>query len=49
LLERDAEIAGIERMLGEGRIGTGRVTVIEGPAGIGKSELLEIARRRALG
>src|SRR5690349_7279385 len=42
LLERDSEIAAIERLVGDGG-----VLVFEGPAGIGKTFLLAEAVRRA--
>ena len=44
LLERSAELARIESALAEARDGTGRFVVVEGPAGIGKTELLAAAR-----
>lgn len=40
LLQRDAELAALSRQLVEARAGAGRVIVVEGPAGIGKSSLL---------
>ena len=40
LLDRDAELAALERQLAVVRAGSGRVIVVEGPAGIGKSSLL---------
>ena len=40
LLDRDAELAALERQLAAVRAGSGRVIVVEGPAGIGKSSLL---------
>ena len=40
LLDRDAELAALERQLAALRAGSGRVIVVEGPAGIGKSSLL---------
>ena len=42
LLERDAEIAAIEQL-----VGIGGVLVLEGPAGIGKTFLLAETVRRA--
>lgn len=40
LLDRDSELAVLGRGLAEVRAGRGRVIVVEGPAGIGKSSLL---------
>ena len=40
LLQRDAEMSSLVRQLAEVRAGAGRVIVVEGPAGIGKSSLL---------
>jgi DNA-binding CsgD family transcriptional regulator len=40
LLDRDADLAAIGHQLAAVRAGSGRVTVVEGPAGIGKSSLL---------
>jgi DNA-binding CsgD family transcriptional regulator len=47
LLERSGEVAGIEAALAEVCAGRGRLVVIEGPAGIGKTALLAAARARA--
>ena len=47
LLDRDAELAELGRRLAEARAGSGRVIVVEGPAGIGKSTLLAAAGRAA--
>ncbi len=47
LLDRDVELAEIGRRLAEARSGSGRVIVVEGPAGIGKSTLLTAAGRTA--
>lgn len=47
LLQRDRELAAIERQLSEVCDGTGRVCVVEGPAGIGKSSLLRAAAHAA--
>jgi predicted ATPase len=47
LLERDRELAALDRLLGDAADGRGRVALIEGPAGIGKSRLLAEARVRA--
>jgi DNA-binding CsgD family transcriptional regulator len=43
LLEREAELAIIDELLGELPGGAGRALVIEGPAGVGKSSLLWVA------
>ena len=43
LLDRDAELDLIGRALDSAREGRGRVVVVEGPAGIGKSALLDAA------
>jgi DNA-binding CsgD family transcriptional regulator len=42
-MQRDAEMAALRRHLGEVRLGAGRVIVVCGPAGIGKSSLLSAA------
>jgi DNA-binding CsgD family transcriptional regulator len=47
LLERGDELARIEAALAEGRAGRGTFMVIEGPAGIGKTALLEAVRAAA--
>jgi DNA-binding CsgD family transcriptional regulator len=47
LLERNEELARIESALAEARTGRGRFLVIEGPAGMGKTALLEAARTAA--
>ena len=47
LLEREAELAGLEAALNDARRGAGRLVVIEGSAGIGKTRLLEEARDTA--
>ena len=47
LLDRDAELTELARRLAEARAGFGRVIVVEGPAGIGKSTLLAAAGRIA--
>ena len=44
LLEREAELAALEAALNDARRGAGRLVVIEGSAGIGKTRLLEEAR-----
>lgn len=47
LLDRDADLAAIDIALREAADGAGRILLIEGPAGIGKTALLEQLRRRA--
>ena len=47
LLERDLELALVERLIGDAARGTGRVLVIEGSAGLGKTALLAAVRERA--
>src|SRR5215211_202922 len=47
LVERDAELAALERALDRAADGTGGLAVVEGPAGIGKSALLAALRTRA--
>jgi DNA-binding NarL/FixJ family response regulator len=47
LLDRDVELAELGRRLAGVRAGSGRVIVIEGPAGIGKSTLLTAAGQTA--
>ena len=47
LLDRDAELDALERRLTAIRSGAGRVVVVEGPAGIGKSSLLGAIARSA--
>ena len=47
LLDRDVELAELDRRLAEARAGSGRVIVVEGPAGIGKSSLLTAVGRTA--
>src|SRR5436305_8075453 len=46
LLEREAELAAVEAMLGAAQSGEGRLVVVEGSAGMGKTRLL--AETRAL-
>jgi tRNA G18 (ribose-2'-O)-methylase SpoU/tetratricopeptide (TPR) repeat protein len=43
LLERDRELDALRRAVGAARGGEGRLVVVEGPAGIGKSRLLDAA------
>lgn len=47
LFEREDDLAAIDAALAESIAGTGGVLLIEGPAGIGKSALLDHLRRRA--
>jgi DNA-binding CsgD family transcriptional regulator/tetratricopeptide (TPR) repeat protein len=47
LLERDSELARIGALVGSARRGKGAVAVVEGPAGIGKTRLVEAAIERA--
>jgi DNA-binding CsgD family transcriptional regulator len=49
LFEREAERTGIDDALDTAMEGSGVLVVAEGPAGIGKSRLLEVARERARG
>ena len=49
LLERERELAVISEALERARTGDGAVLLAEGPAGIGKTALLEQARSRATG
>src|SRR6266496_947116 len=48
LLEREAELAVLEAMLGAAQAGDGRLVVVEGSAGIGKTRLLAEARALAV-
>src|SRR3954451_13294011 len=47
LLEREAELAALEAMLEAARVGDGRMVVVEGSAGIGKTRLLADVRALA--
>ena len=47
LLEREVELARVDGLLDRVGAGLGAVVVVEGPAGIGKSELLAAVRGRA--
>ena len=47
LLEREAELARVDRVLHRVGAGAGGVVIVEGPAGIGKSELLAAVRANA--
>src|SRR5438046_7785281 len=48
LLEREAELAALEALLAAARLGDGRLVVVEGSAGIGKTRLLAEARALAI-
>src|SRR6478672_11745541 len=47
LVERDAEVAELGEALAGARAGTGRLAVVEGPAGIGKTRLMGELRATA--
>ena len=47
LLERDAELDGVHRAIADADAGLGRLVVIDGPAGVGKTSLLIAARDAA--
>src|SRR5262245_24157934 len=47
LLEREQEVAALAALVEEASAGLARLVVVEGPAGIGKTQLLAEARRRA--
>src|SRR5437763_2063400 len=47
LLEREAELAALDAMLDTARLGDGRLVVVEGSAGIGKTRLLAEVRALA--
>jgi DNA-binding NarL/FixJ family response regulator len=47
LLDRDAELVALTRQLRAARAGGGRLIVVEGPAGIGKSSLLAVTAQSA--
>jgi hypothetical protein len=49
MLEREAEMAALDAMLRAARGGDGRLVVVEGSAGIGKTRLLAEARGLAVG
>src|SRR4051794_22441477 len=49
LLEREQELAALAQLLRDVGGGQGRMALISGPAGIGKSRLLEAAVERASG
>lgn len=47
LLEREQQLRAFERLLDRVRVGEGSLAMVEGPAGIGKTRLLDEVRRRA--
>ncbi|HEX8054499.1 MAG TPA: AAA family ATPase [Thermoleophilaceae bacterium] len=47
LLERESELRDLEREIGEACAGRGRVVLVEGEPGIGKTRLLEVVRERS--
>src|SRR5690606_8248988 len=47
LLEREAELAALDGALATARDGSGRLLLVEGPPGIGKTTLLAAARDHA--
>jgi AAA ATPase domain len=47
LLERDVELARLSALMDEATAGRGAVVAVEGPAGIGKTELLAAVRQQA--
>src|SRR4051794_40159857 len=47
LLERERELTGLDRLVHDACEGRGRLVLVEGPPGIGKTRLLEEARVRA--
>ncbi|MEA2430459.1 MAG: hypothetical protein QOI19_932, partial [Thermoleophilaceae bacterium] len=47
LLERDDELQVLGRLIDEARAGNGRMVLVEGPPGIGKTRLLDTARTHA--
>src|SRR5665213_3202144 len=49
LIERERELAEIDQALGGAVVGEGWLQLFEGPAGIGKTALLDAARERAEG
>ena len=46
LVEREPELACVAAALGEAAAGAGRLVVVEGPSGIGKSSVLDAACAR---
>ena len=49
LLGRNAECASLDRVLDDARAGRGRVLVVRGEPGVGKSALLDYVAERAEG
>jgi DNA-binding CsgD family transcriptional regulator len=49
LLEREHELAALERAVGAAADGAGQIVVVEGPPGVGKTRLLADAREEAHG
>jgi predicted ATPase len=49
LLERDAQRAELEELLRDLALGHGALVLVEGPAGIGKTEVLRLAHSMAPG
>src|SRR5436190_13334108 len=49
LLERDRELESLDALLGGAAAAAGRLALVEGPAGIGKTRLVVEARGRAAG
>ena len=49
LLQRSSELAALERQLQQIRAGAGRVIVVQGPAGVGKSSLVRAVAQSASG
>jgi DNA-binding CsgD family transcriptional regulator len=47
LLERESEQQQLDRLIDDASSGRGRMALVEGPPGIGKTRLLEVARIRA--
>src|SRR5205823_4717795 len=47
LLERETELSGLAAAVADAAAGEGRVVLVEGPAGIGKTSLAAAARRLA--
>jgi DNA-binding CsgD family transcriptional regulator len=48
LLERDTELAAVSRSIADVRLGAGRLVVIDGPAGVGKTAVMDAARSAAV-
>lgn len=48
LLERDGQLSMVDEAIGAAISGAGRTSLIEGPAGIGKTSILDVAARRAV-